>query len=179
MSYTHPNLNQGANHEECQNIWSIQNILYWDFPGDPVVKNLPSNAGDMGSIPGSGRSHCHGGTKPVPHNYWDQALEPVSCSYGSPMPRTCAPQQEKPLSFLGKLHTGPHSGYKISISTKSVDSFFTPSPAFIVCRFFDGYHYDWCEVVLICISLIISHFEHLFICLLAGHMYTFFGKMSL
>ena len=22
-----------------------------DFPGGPVVKNLPSNAGDMGSIP--------------------------------------------------------------------------------------------------------------------------------
>ena len=27
------------------------------FPGGPVVKNLPTNAGDMGSIPGSGRSH--------------------------------------------------------------------------------------------------------------------------
>ena len=25
-----------------------------DFPGDPVVKNLPSNAGDAGSIPGQG-----------------------------------------------------------------------------------------------------------------------------
>ena len=23
------------------------------FPGDAVVKNLPANAGDMGSIPGS------------------------------------------------------------------------------------------------------------------------------
>ena len=23
-----------------------------DFPGDPVVKNPPSNTGDMGSIPG-------------------------------------------------------------------------------------------------------------------------------
>ena len=33
-----------------------------DFPGGPVVKNLPSNAGDVGSIPG-------GGTKPTPHNY--------------------------------------------------------------------------------------------------------------
>ena len=30
-----------------------------DFPGGPVVKNLPSNAGDMGSVPG-------GGTK-IPH----------------------------------------------------------------------------------------------------------------
>ena len=27
----------------------------WDFPGGTVVKNLPANAGDMGSIPGPGR----------------------------------------------------------------------------------------------------------------------------
>ena len=32
-------------------------IPYRDFPGGPVVKNPPSNAGDMGSIPGLGRSH--------------------------------------------------------------------------------------------------------------------------
>ena len=25
-----------------------------DFPGGPVVKNLPSNAGDAGAIPGRG-----------------------------------------------------------------------------------------------------------------------------
>ena len=25
----------------------------WDFPGGRVLKNLPANAGDMGSIPGS------------------------------------------------------------------------------------------------------------------------------
>ena len=29
----------------------------WSFPGSPVVKNLPANAGDMGSIPGLGRFH--------------------------------------------------------------------------------------------------------------------------
>ena len=28
-----------------------------NVPGSPVVKNLPANAGDMGSIPGLGRSH--------------------------------------------------------------------------------------------------------------------------
>ena len=28
-----------------------------DFPGGAVVKNLPANAGDTGSIPGLGRSH--------------------------------------------------------------------------------------------------------------------------
>ena len=27
-----------------------------DFPGDPVVRNLPANAEDAGSIPGSGQS---------------------------------------------------------------------------------------------------------------------------
>ena len=31
-------------------------ILIWDLPGGSVVKNLPANAGDDGSIPGSGRS---------------------------------------------------------------------------------------------------------------------------
>ena len=30
---------------------------YPDFPGGPVVKNLPANAGDMGSDPDLGRSH--------------------------------------------------------------------------------------------------------------------------
>ena len=33
----------------------------WDFPDAPVVKNPPSNPGDVGSIPGQG-------TKPMGHN---------------------------------------------------------------------------------------------------------------
>ena len=32
-------------------------INYWDFPGGSVVKNLPTNAEDTGSIPDLGRSH--------------------------------------------------------------------------------------------------------------------------
>ena len=28
-----------------------------DFPGGPVVKNPPANTGDVGLIPGQGRSH--------------------------------------------------------------------------------------------------------------------------
>ena len=28
-----------------------------DFPGGPVVRSLPANAGDMGLIPGLGRFH--------------------------------------------------------------------------------------------------------------------------
>ena len=32
-------------------------VAYQDFPGGAVVKNLPANAGNMGSIAGAGRSH--------------------------------------------------------------------------------------------------------------------------
>ena len=40
------------------------------FPGGPVVKNLPSNAGDTGSIFGQGTKipHAAGQTKPAGHN---------------------------------------------------------------------------------------------------------------
>ena len=36
-----------------------QTLKEWprDIPGDPVVKNPPSKAGDMGSVPGLGGSH--------------------------------------------------------------------------------------------------------------------------
>ena len=32
-------------------------IVFLDFPGDTVDKNLPAISGDMGSIPGLGRFH--------------------------------------------------------------------------------------------------------------------------
>ena len=35
------------------------------FPGDSVVKNTPANAGDMGSIPGLGRSPEEGNGNPL------------------------------------------------------------------------------------------------------------------
>ena len=37
--------------------YTVAESLVVDFPGGPVVKNLPANAGDMGSSPGPGRSH--------------------------------------------------------------------------------------------------------------------------
>ena len=30
----------------------LESKVFWDFPGGPVVKTSPSNAGDVGSIPG-------------------------------------------------------------------------------------------------------------------------------
>ena len=40
-----------------------------DFPGGPVVRSLPANAGDMGLIPGLGRSYMPRATKPMHDNY--------------------------------------------------------------------------------------------------------------
>ena len=35
----------------------IQSRMLWVFPGGPVVKNPPANAGHMSLIPGPGRPH--------------------------------------------------------------------------------------------------------------------------
>ena len=40
-----------------------------NFLVGPEVKNLPGNAGDMGSIPGPGRFHSRKATNTVHHNY--------------------------------------------------------------------------------------------------------------
>ena len=40
------------------------------FPGVSVVKNLPPNAGAMGSIPGSGRSFGEGNGNPPQARTW-------------------------------------------------------------------------------------------------------------
>jgi len=49
---------------------------YMGFPGGSVVKNLPANAGDMGSIPGWGRSPGEGNGNPFQYfclrNYMDR-----------------------------------------------------------------------------------------------------------
>ena len=39
-------------------FWPLFKVaFFFHFPGGPVVKNLPVNAGDTGSILGLGRSH--------------------------------------------------------------------------------------------------------------------------
>ena len=39
-----------------------QKMKHRDFPGGPVVKNLPAKVADMGSIPGLGRTHIPQGS---------------------------------------------------------------------------------------------------------------------
>ena len=40
-----------------------------DFPGGPMVKNSPANAGGMGLMPGLERFHTPWATKPMHRNY--------------------------------------------------------------------------------------------------------------
>ena len=63
-----------------------------DFPGGVVDNNLPVHAGDMGLIPGPGRSH-------MPQTNWAHMLQLLSQSAPTTeahAPRACALQQEKP-----------------------------------------------------------------------------------
>ena len=67
------------------------------FPGGPVVKNLPCNVRNMGSIPGSRRFHNHAATKPcVPQLLSLHAGALKLQLLKSRHPKACAPQQEKP-----------------------------------------------------------------------------------
>ena len=62
----------------------LKNLLFGDFPGGPVVKNLPSNAGDPGAVPGWGTripyamgqlSPCTTTTEPTCHNLRPKAAK--------------------------------------------------------------------------------------------------------
>ena len=46
----------------------MYNITDSDFPGGSVRKNLPANAGDVGLIPGSGRSPGEGSGNPLQYS---------------------------------------------------------------------------------------------------------------
>ena len=86
-------------------------------------------------------------------------------------------------SFLSDVHTIFHSGctsFTFPQHCKKV-LFSTPCTAFILCRFFDGGHCGRCEVIPHCSFDL--HFSNNSWCwvsfyLLLGHLYVFFGEMS-
>ena len=70
-----------------------------------MVKNLPANAGDRGSIPDIGRSHKPQSNKACAQQLlslcsgaWEpQLLSPRAAPTEACTPKACALQQEKPL----------------------------------------------------------------------------------
>ena len=55
-----------------------------------MVKNVPANAGDLGSIPGSGRSPGEGNGNPLQYACWEIPwTEEPGKSTGSQKSRTC------------------------------------------------------------------------------------------
>ena len=53
----------------CVNLVKLELYLPEGFPGGSVVENPPANAGDVGSIPGLGRSPGEGNGNPPQHSY--------------------------------------------------------------------------------------------------------------
>ena len=70
-------------------IWKTQN-----FPGGPVVKNLPANAGAMDSVFGPGRSHMPQGNSVC-----------VPSSHSNEKPRPCNWRVTPHLQQLEKAHS--------------------------------------------------------------------------
>ena len=75
---------------------------YQGFPGGSVVKNLPANAGDSGSILGPGRSPGEGNGKPLQY----------SC-LGNPMDRG---------AWCATVHGVAKSRTRLSVSTAAAEA---------------------------------------------------------
>ena len=86
-------------------VYTLSILQFWDFPGGAVVKNLPANAGDMGSSPGLGRSHMPWSNKACApqllslrsRGHKPQLLSLHATTTEAHAPRACALQQEKLL----------------------------------------------------------------------------------
>ena len=52
----------------CKCVMGLLNSFLFNFPGGPVVENLPVNAGITGWIPGMEDPTCLGVTKPRTHS---------------------------------------------------------------------------------------------------------------
>ena len=61
-----------------------------DYPGGPVVKNPPSNAGDVGSIPDWGTKIPHATGQLSPHTATTESV--CSRAQAPQLERACMPQ---------------------------------------------------------------------------------------
>ena len=57
------------------NNFELINTIEWGFPGGSEVKASARNAGDPGSIPGSGRSPGEGNGNPLQYSYLGNPMD--------------------------------------------------------------------------------------------------------
>ena len=70
----------GDTGKERIDMWEReQEIKNKGFPGGSVVKNLPANAGDSGSVPGSGRSPGEGNGNPLQYSCLRNSMDREAC----------------------------------------------------------------------------------------------------
>lgn len=75
----------------------------WDFPGDPVTKDLLANAGTRTRSLVWEEPTCGRAAEPV--SCWAWALEPVSCGYWSPQALSLCSAQERPPQWEATHHS--------------------------------------------------------------------------
>ena len=69
-----------------------------------VVKNLPANAGDVGLIPGSGRSHGEGNGNPFQYSYLEKQRSLVGYSPWGHKESDTTKQLSTHLSLYPSIH---------------------------------------------------------------------------
>ena len=110
-------------HKILSPIKSMIKIENRGFPGGPVVKNLPYNAGDVGSIPGRGTeiphamgqlSSCTSTKEPVCRKLQSlPTLEPMCHNYRAHVPWILCTTTKEEKTHMQQLERNPH------VTTKS------------------------------------------------------------
>ena len=77
ISYIHPLYNQHLFLVSKHSILLQENPT--GFPGDSAVENPPVNAGDVGSIPGLGRSPAEGNGNPLQYSCLGNSMDRGAC----------------------------------------------------------------------------------------------------
>ena len=90
----------------CENLTILRQELYENFPGGPVVKNLPANTGDLGFDSLS---------RKIPHALGQ--LSPCVATTEAQAPIACALQQEKPPQW--EVHASNKEWPSLATTRKS------------------------------------------------------------
>ena len=92
--------------------------LHLDFPSGPVVKNLPDNAGDTGSILSPEGSHVLQGNKTHAPQLW--SLSPGACAHSrSPCGEKPDPAAQEQLLTAPRGRSSTGQGEQVKKQTES------------------------------------------------------------